>query len=223
MRERKRNRLLGFDYSRDNLYFITSCVQDRICCFGSISNGKMHLNEFGQIAHNQFNWLEKQYPYVVMHEFVVMPNHVHAIIEINRKYISHDFDCDYYYFVGEGRDLPLQNNNDVNAQNNNDVSPQNNNDATRDSLQSNVIQNDAHELNDLSQITPIKIKSLSELMGAYKTTTSKQIHLAGLIDFKWQRSFHDRIIRNDGSYGFIMKYIYRNPENWKTDDIIPND
>ncbi len=192
MRERKRNRLLGFDYSRDNLYFVTSCVQDRICCLGTISDGKMHLNEYGQIAHDQFNWLEKQYPYVVMHEFVVMPNHVHAIVEINRKYIPVN--------MVESR-----------------------NDSTRDSLQSNVNQNDAHELNDLSQKPPIKIKSLSELMGAYKTTTSKQIHLAGLIDFKWQRSFHDRIIRNDGSYGFIMNYIYRNPENWKTDDIIPND
>jgi REP element-mobilizing transposase RayT len=187
----------------------------------------MHLNAYGQIAHDQFNWLEKQYPYVVMHEFVVMPNHVHAIVEINRKYIPVNMvesrnDSDYY-FVGEGRDLPLQNNNDVNVQNNNHVLPQKNNDATRDSLKSNENQNDAHELNDLSQKTPVKIKSLSELMGAYKTTTSKQIHLMGLIDFKWQRSFHDRIIRNDGSYGFIMNYIDRNPENWKTDDIIPND
>jgi REP element-mobilizing transposase RayT len=219
MKERKRNRLLGFDYSRDNLYFVTSCVQDRICCFGSISNGKMHLNEYGQIAHDQFKWLEKQYAYVSMHEFVVMPNHVHAIIEINRKYIPIDTvesrNDSGYYFVGEGRDLPLQNNNDVSPQNNNDVPPQNNNDVHGQNI------NDAN--NTIAQKSSIKIKSLSELMGAYKTTTSKQIHLAGLFDFKWQRSFHDRIIRNDGSYGFIMNYIYRNPENWNMDDIIPND
>jgi hypothetical protein len=136
---------------------------------------------------------------------------VHAIIEINRKYIPIDTvesrNDSGYYFVGEGRDLPLQNNNDVSPQNNNDVHGQNINDAN----------------NTIAQKSPIKIKSLSELMGAYKTTTSKQIHLAGLFDFKWQRSFHDRIIRNDGSYGFIMNYIYRNPENWNMDDIIPND
>jgi putative transposase len=192
VKERKRNRLLGFDYSRDNLYFVTSCVQDRICCFGSISNGKMQLNEYGQIAHDQFNWLEKQYAYVVIHEFVVMPNHVHAIIEINRKNIP--------------------DNMVESLQNKNDHTPE---------INTNDTQND---LNDtITQKKPIKIKSLSELMGAYKTTSSKQIHLAGLIDFKWQRSFHDRIIRNDGSYGFIMNYIYRNPENWKIDDIIPED
>ncbi len=208
MRERKRNRLLRFDYSRDNLYFVTSCVQDRICCFGSISNGKMKLNEYGQIAHDQFNWLEKQYAFVVIHEFVVMPNHVHAIIEINRKNIPDNMvesqNDSVFYYVGDGRDRPLQNKNDHTPENN-----------------INDTQNDSNDI--ITQKTPIKIKSLSELMGAYKTTSSKQIHLAGLIVFKWQRSFHDRIIRNDGSYGFIMNYIYRNPENWKIDDIIPED
>ncbi|WP_163411482.1 hypothetical protein [Flavobacterium ajazii] len=36
MKNRKRNRMQGFDYSSDNLYFVTICVQDRICCFGYV-------------------------------------------------------------------------------------------------------------------------------------------------------------------------------------------
>jgi hypothetical protein len=36
MKERKPNRLQGYDYSSDNLYFVTSCVHNRICCFGEI-------------------------------------------------------------------------------------------------------------------------------------------------------------------------------------------
>ena len=63
----------------------------------------------------------------------------------------------------------------------------------------------------------IKIKSLSELIGAYKTTSSKQIHLAGFTGFTWQRSFHDHIIRNGGSYERISNYIETNPEKWNTD------
>jgi len=51
-----------------------------------------------------------------------------------------------------------------------------------------------------------KIKSLSELMGAYKTTVSKQIHLAGYAGFAWQRSFHDHIIRDEKSYENISNY-----------------
>jgi len=62
-----------------------------------------------------------------------------------------------------------------------------------------------------------KIKSLSQLMGAYKTTVSKQIHLEGFAEFQWQRSFHDHIIRDEASYQTIFKYIENNPAKWGDD------
>ncbi|MFZ6665503.1 hypothetical protein [Peijinzhouia sedimentorum] len=64
---------------------------------------------------------------------------------------------------------------------------------------------------------PIKIKSLSQLMDVYKTTTSKEIHLLGVFDFAWQRSFYDHIIRNSESYEKIKAYINTNPKRWKND------
>ena len=70
---------------------------------------------------------------------------------------------------------------------------------------------------DMASEQSIKIKSLSELVGAYKTTSSKQIHLAGFYSFAWQRSFHDHIIRNDASYERISNYIETNHERWNTD------
>ncbi len=54
-------------------------------------------------------------------------------------------------------------------------------------------------------------------MGAYKTTTSKKIHLLELNDFAWQRSFHDHIIRNTIYYNKIYEYILTNEENWEND------
>ena len=108
-RNRKPNRLGNYNYASDNLYFVTSCVQNRICCFGEI--------------------------------------------------------------VGTGRDLSQR----------------------------------------------MKIKSLSELMGAYKTSVSKQIHLLGLLDFAWQRSFYDHIIRNGYSFNLICDYIRNNPLKWEQD------
>src|SRR6187401_2035112 len=149
LRERKRNRLFGYDYSQDNLYFITSCVKNRVCCLGEIINKKMNLNTYGEITADQWYWIARQYSYVTLHEFVVMPNHIHGIIEIDRSNLN----TVVVAAVGTGRDLSLQQ----------------------------------------QQQLP-KIKSLSELMGAYKTTTSKQIHLAGYSAFEWQRSFHDHII-----------------------------
>ena len=160
LHERKPNRLRNYDYSQDNLYYITSCVKDRICCFGSVVDKKMICNDYGNIAENQWNWLFQQYPYILYHAFVIMPNHIHGIIEIRRSSV-----------VGTGRDLSLQS----------------------------------------------KIKSLSEIIGAYKTTVSKQIHQAGLSTFQWQRSFHDHIIRDDGSYQRIFDYMYDNPAKWEDD------
>jgi putative transposase len=59
-----------------------------------------------------------------------------------------------------------------------------------------------------------KRKSLSELMGVFKTTSSKQIHIAGLKSFRWQRSFYDRIMRNEKELYKIRKYIEQNPLAW---------
>jgi len=55
-----------------------------------------------------------------------------------------------------------------------------------------------------------KIKPLPEIIGAFKTTSSKIIHLAGYKDFKWKRSFNDRILRNY-ELGIKREYIKNNP------------
>jgi putative transposase len=62
-----------------------------------------------------------------------------------------------------------------------------------------------------------KIKPLSELIGAFKTTTSKLIHYTGCTEFTWQKSFHDHIIRNQHSLTRIRRYIVNNPGNWLFD------
>ena len=54
-------------------------------------------------------------------------------------------------------------------------------------------------------------------MGAYKTTSSKQIHLLGNHNFNWQRSFHDHIVRDERRYNNIFNYINDNPARWKKD------
>lgn len=65
-------------------------------------------------------------------------------------------------------------------------------------------------------LSPIggKIKPLPELMGAFKTTSSKLIHMAGNPDFHWHKSYHDRIIRKNGEFDRIQRYIRNNPARW---------
>ncbi len=50
--------------------------------FGQVVEGEMHLSEYGEIAALAWNDLPRHYPHIRLGTFVVMPNHVHGIIEI---------------------------------------------------------------------------------------------------------------------------------------------
>jgi putative transposase len=63
---RKSIRLKGYDYSRQGLYFITICVQDRKCLFGRIENGEMVLNSGGKIADECWLEIPKHFPNAIL-------------------------------------------------------------------------------------------------------------------------------------------------------------
>ncbi len=75
-------RLQGYDYSRPGFYFITICVQNMKHIFGDVHDGKMYLNELGEIARDYWNTIDNRYPNTRVDAFIIMPNHVHGIIEI---------------------------------------------------------------------------------------------------------------------------------------------
>ena len=78
---RRSIRLKGYDYSQAGLYFITICVENRLLLFGHIENGSMILNDAGNMVTTVWNEIPTHYPGFRLHEFVVMPNHFHGIIE----------------------------------------------------------------------------------------------------------------------------------------------
>ncbi|MEQ9090551.1 MAG: transposase [Balneola sp.] len=82
LHDRQSMRLQGYDYSRPGFYFITICAQNMEHIFGDIIGGKMQLNECGEIAWHYWNTIENRYPNTHVDEFIIMPNHVHGIIEI---------------------------------------------------------------------------------------------------------------------------------------------
>jgi REP element-mobilizing transposase RayT len=78
---RKSIRLMGYDYSQAGWYFITICVQNRLCLFGEIVNGEMMLNDAGRMVENEWLKLPQRFANIELHEYVVMPNHFHAIMK----------------------------------------------------------------------------------------------------------------------------------------------
>jgi REP element-mobilizing transposase RayT len=89
-----------------------------------------------------------------------------------------------------------------------------------------IIEIDSKLLNTVQNLYEpekiVKIKSLSQIMGAFKTTSSKLIHEAGRFDFAWHRSFHDHIIKDEKSYLNILNYLENNPNSWNKDKFYNN-
>jgi hypothetical protein len=79
---RRSVRLKGYDYTRDGAYFVTVCIQGREHAFGAVVNGEMRPNECGREVARCWRWLAEQYPSVYLDEWIVMPDHTHAIIVI---------------------------------------------------------------------------------------------------------------------------------------------
>jgi REP element-mobilizing transposase RayT len=131
----------------------------------------MVLNAYGQIVYDQWLWLGRNFSFIRLDEFTVMPDHFHGILEI--------IDMDP---VGTVRDCRCGSRCRCNPR----VTPTNGMD---------------------NQIYSRRYNLLSKTMNAFKTTSSKKIHQAGLIDFKWQKSFYDHIIRDDESLDRIRFYI----------------
>lgn len=83
--DRQHRRSIRFqnqDYSRVDLYFVTVCVQGREHLLSEIVDGKVVLSPAGRIVDWAWNDLPKHYPHVRLDAFVVMPNHVHGVLEI---------------------------------------------------------------------------------------------------------------------------------------------
>ncbi len=79
---RRSIRLRNYDYTQCGAYFVTICTEERRCIFGQVVGGEMVVNEWGQIVAEEWEQTAIIRPNVELDAFVVMPNHVHAIIVI---------------------------------------------------------------------------------------------------------------------------------------------
>jgi REP element-mobilizing transposase RayT len=79
---RKSIRLIGHDYSLPGAYFITIVTQGRRNFFGRLLNECFHPTEEGKWVESIWNGMPDHFPLIRLDDFVVMPNHFHAILWI---------------------------------------------------------------------------------------------------------------------------------------------
>lgn len=88
-------RLKNHDYGSDDWYFVTICTKNRERYFGEIIVDKniqqgtqnfasLQPTEIGKIAHQYWMEIPNHFPFVILDEFVMMPDHVHGLIYFNK-------------------------------------------------------------------------------------------------------------------------------------------
>ena len=82
--QRKSPRAKWLDYNEGE-YFVTICTHNWIHYFGEIADGKMQLSQIGLFLTECLENTKKHQPHINILQYVVMPNHFHAIIDIEKK------------------------------------------------------------------------------------------------------------------------------------------
>ena len=190
-------RLKDYDYSSDGLYFVTICTKDRQHFFGKVANGQMILSEYGQIVATEWlNTVNVRPKDAILHEFVVMPNHFHAIVEICRGHttktsISNTPSCRGVSHT-PSLNTPSLNTPPLNTPSLNTP------------------------LCDTQGVFNTLLRSPSKTLGAivrgFKSAVFKKIGFS-----VWQRNYYEHIIRNSNNYATISNYIRENPARWEED------
>ena len=73
-----------WDYSADAAYYVTICTKDRTPHFGKVVDGVMQLSEIGGMVQQYWLEIPVHFPFVLLDEYVVMPNHLHGILVIDK-------------------------------------------------------------------------------------------------------------------------------------------
>jgi len=185
-------RLDEYDYSTPGVYFVTICVNKHLCLFGGIEDEDMKVNAAGRMVWKWWNELNNKFEIIQTDEAVVMPNHFHGIVIINENSNVGAALC--------GRPTKHQQ-----MDGNNNKPP-----------------------NTPGQPHRVAPTSLFDVMEWFKTMTTNEyirnVKQSGWLPFHkklWQRSYYDRIVRDEDELNSIREYVMYNPLKWGVDQNHP--
>jgi putative transposase len=89
LQHRRSIRLQGYDYAQAGAYFVTICTFQRQSLFGDVIGGEVRLNEYGQIVAAEWSRTSLIRREVALDTYVVMPNHLHAIVVLTNAVGAH--------------------------------------------------------------------------------------------------------------------------------------
>ena len=177
---RRSIRLKGYDYGSPGAYFVTICTQRHECVLDDpVVSG---------IIEDVWNALPKWFPTIELDEFVVMPNHVHFIVWINRPVgaipaVAPD------KAVGAG--------------------------STGGSYEAAWTIPEPQKVNETPTLGDV-VGAFKSLVFKVYLEWVRDNDPTRRAKF-WQRNYYEHIVRNERELQAIRQYIRNNPENWPAD------
>lgn len=184
----------GWDYSGSGHYFVTIVTQNRVCNLGKIKDSKMILSDFGKIIETEWYKSFKIRNELFLDEFIIMPNHIHAIIVLEKPIDEMIDGTDGTHVETHGRA----------------------------SLQSTTVQPTEQSKfirkpKSISSFIAGYKSAINSKIDDYIDDNNLDIPKYNRNNHFFQQNYNDHIIRNNTEYHKIKIYIINNPSNWKND------
>ena len=215
-------RLQNWDYGSNAAYFVTICTKNRIHYFGKIvdtqniaslnaerqnsASQQMQLSEIGKIANQNWLSIPEHFPFVKLGNHVIMQNHVHGIIIIDKPMDSVETQN---IASGEQKSQGI-------------AFGEQETQGIASLKQTEHITSGEQKTQGIASLPsqPNKFgpqsNNLASIIRGYKSSV-KTYATINKIDFVWQPLFHEHIIKSDNAFHRISEYILNNPANWIND------
>ncbi len=208
-------------YSNNNSFFITICVQDKRCIFGEVVNFINHgvgeklvspvlgvpqrelkfvPTEIGSIVIDIWLSLSDIFENIIMEDFVIMPNHIHGIMTFLDKPISKitTQETNLSDIISKFKSISWYH-----------INKQFVGEPLRFHKEYRILTS-----NEISMVDENKVYRNIKYHGNGKRSPTS-------FPSFWQKSFYERVIRNDADLSRIREYIFNNPGSWKLDILNP--
>ena len=182
----------NWDYSADAHYFLTIVTQNRACNLGEIVSTEMKLSDFGEIVVQEWFRSFEIRNELILHQFILMPNHLHAIVEIQNK--NRGKMMDGGWAVGGTTD------------------------GDDDHQLRDINRHPPVRLpTSISSFIAGFKSAVNSKIDDFLDEKQSEIPKYNRNNHFFQPNYHDHIIRNEMEYNNISNYIINNPSNWNKD------
>jgi len=189
---RRSIRLKNYDYSQNGSYFITIVTQNRKHLFGKIEDERMILSSVGRIVEDEWRNTVEIRPNVILGEFIIMPDHMHMIVTITTKVEAEKKDNEEWIHS-------------------NPKSPSHTIGAIIRGFKGACTKKINLFLNSSGESRTGELLFAPSRESPFAPSCESPFSSNKI----FQRNYYDHIIRNQGDYHRIEKYIIDNPKNWK--------